>query len=67
MLANRVGEVAQPLAQPLEWRQSGVGLDPGAKTLDQRLEAGDVESPLAAEVLEDQAVRDAGGLRDLVD
>jgi hypothetical protein len=67
MLADRVGEVAKPLAQALDRRQLGVRLDPGAEALDQRLEAGDVEPLLAAEVLEDQAVRDPGGLGDLVD
>jgi hypothetical protein len=56
MLADRVGEVAKPLPQALDRRQLRVGLDPSAKTFDQRLEAGDVETLLAAEVLEDQAV-----------
>jgi hypothetical protein len=67
VLADRVREVAEPLAQPLDRRQIGIRLDPGAEALDQRLETGNVEAPLAAEVLEDQPVRDAGGLGDLVD
>jgi hypothetical protein len=56
MLTDRVGEVAEALAQPLDRRLVRVGLDPRAKALDQRLEAGDVEAPLTAEVLEDQPV-----------
>jgi len=56
MLTDRVGEVAKALAQPLDGRQLRVGLDPRAKPFDQGLEAGDVETPLTAEVLEDQAV-----------
>lgn len=67
MLADRVGEVAESLSQPLDRRQLRVGLDAGAEALDERLEAGDVETLLAAEVLEDQAVGDSGGLGDLVD
>jgi hypothetical protein len=67
MLADRVGEVAEPLAEPLDRRQVGIRLDPRAKALDQRLEAGDIEPLLAAEVLEDQPVRDARGVGDLID
>jgi hypothetical protein len=66
MLADRVGEVAEPGPQALDRRQVRIGLDPRSEALDQRLQAGDVEALLAAEVLEDQAVRDTGGLRDLV-
>jgi len=67
VLADRVGEVAEPRAQSLHRRQVGIRLDSGAKALDQGLEAGDVEALLAAEVLEDQAVGDAGGLGDFID
>ena len=67
MLADRVGEVPQARAQPVDRRQLGIGLDANAKALDQGLETGDVEALLAAEVLEDQAVGDPGGLGDLVD
>jgi hypothetical protein len=67
MLADRVSEVAKTRTQPLDRRQLRIGLDPRAKALDQGREAGDVEALLAAEVLEDQAVGDAGGLRDLID
>jgi hypothetical protein len=67
MLADRVGEVAESLSQPLDRRQLRVGLDAGAEALDERLEAGDVETLLATEVLEDQTVGDSGGLGDLVD
>ena len=67
MLADRVGEVPESLSQPLDRRQLRVGLDAGAEALDERREAGDVETLLAAEVLEDQTVGDSGGLRDLVD
>ena len=56
MLADRVGEVAQARAQSLLGRQVGIRLDSGAEALDQRLETGDVQASLAAEVLEDQAV-----------
>jgi hypothetical protein len=67
MLADRVREVAEASAQALDRRQLGIGLDALAEALYQRLEAGYVETPLAAEILEDQAVGDAGGLGDLVD
>jgi hypothetical protein len=67
VLADHVGIFPKSRAQPLYGRQVGVRLDPGAEALDQRLEAGDVEAPFAAEVLEDQAVGDTRGLRDLVD
>jgi hypothetical protein len=67
VLADRVGEVAETGPEPLEWRQVGIRLDPLAKALDQRLETGDVEALLAAEVLKDEAVGDAGRLGDLVD
>jgi hypothetical protein len=67
MLADGVGEVAESLSQPLDRRQLRVGLDAGAEALDERLEAGHVETLLAAEVLEDQTVGDSGGLGDLVD
>jgi hypothetical protein len=67
MLADGVGEVAESLSQPLDRRQLRVGLDAGAEAFDERLEAGDVETLLAAEVLEDQTVRDSGGRGDLVD
>jgi hypothetical protein len=67
VLADRVDEVAEPGTEALDRRQVRIGLDPVTKPLDQRLEAGDVEPLLAAEVLEDQAVRDPGGVGDLVD
>jgi hypothetical protein len=67
VLADRVGEVAEALAQPLDGREVRVGLDARAKRLDQRLETGDIEAALAAEVPEDQPVRDAGRLGDLID
>jgi hypothetical protein len=67
VLADCVGEVAESLAQPLERRELRIGLDARAETFDQWREAGDVEALLAAEVLEDQAMGDPGGLGDLVD
>ena len=67
MLADRVREVAKALAQTLDRLQLGIRLDPRAKALDQGLEAGDVETLLAAEVLEEQTVRHTGRLCDLVD
>jgi hypothetical protein len=56
VFADHVGVLAEPGAQPLDRLQLGLRLDPGAEVLDQRLETGDVEAPLAAEVLENQAV-----------
>jgi hypothetical protein len=67
MLADRIGEVLEARPQPFARRQIRIGLDTLAKALDQGLETGDVEPLLAAEVLEDQAVGDAGGLSDLID
>jgi len=67
VLADRVGEVPQALTQPIDRREVGVRLDARAESLDQRLEAGRVQTLLAAEVLEDQAVGDPGRLGDLVD
>lgn len=67
MLADRIGEIAEPGAQALDRWKLRIGFDARSKALDQRLQAGDVDALLAAEVLEDQAVGDAGGLRDLVD
>ena len=67
MLADRVGEVPKARAEPVDRRQLRIRLDTRAEALDQGLEAGDVEALLAAEVLEDQPVGYAGGLRDLID
>ncbi|HEY6638753.1 MAG TPA: hypothetical protein VIZ61_13820 [Solirubrobacterales bacterium] len=67
MLADHVDVLPESRPQPVDGRKVTVGLDPGAEVLDQRLEARDVEASLAAEVLEDQAVGDAGRLGDLVD
>ncbi len=67
MLADRVREVAQALSQPVDRRQVRIGLDPGAEGFDQRRQAGDIEALLAAEVLKDETVGDAGGLGDLID
>lgn len=67
MLADHLRVGAKRRAQPLERRQLRVGCDPGPEVLDQGLEPRDVEPLLAPEVLEDEAVRDTGGVRDLVD
>ena len=67
MLTDQVGVVPQARAQPLDRHQVRIGLDPLSEELDQWLEAGDVEALLAAEVLEDEAVGDARGIRHLVD
>jgi hypothetical protein len=67
VLADHVGVLTEPRAQPIRGLEVGVRFDLGAEVLDQRLQAGDVEAPLAAEVLEDQAVGDAGRLGYLVD
>jgi hypothetical protein len=67
VLTDHVGVASQRRAKPLDGWQLRVRLDPRAEGLDQGLEAGDVETLLALEVLEDQAVGDPGGLGDLVD
>ena len=67
MLADQVGVAPQRGAQALDRRQIGIRGDASAESLDQRLEPGDIEALLAAEVLEDQSVGDPRGLGDLVD
>jgi hypothetical protein len=67
VLADHVGVAAQRGAQSLNRQQVGIRFDPRPEVLNQRLEPGDVEALLAAEVLEDQAMGDTGCLGDLID
>jgi len=67
VLADHVGVATQRRAQPFDGRQLRIRLDPRPEGGDQRLEAGEIEALLAAEVLEDQTVRDIRGIGNLVD